>query len=189
MTCSLFVLVWRVQRCVRHRIDIDRSPHNGPPRCWYADSLRYPCLRMHSKEQSLLLYSLQLEHHRSEEPWGPGPVCLYCTPATYTACRSKFCTWPFLKRQLLLRCCSTTGAHTSTRKQRAIQCLSNSTLPTGHFVRPRYHVVGHMAFSFRFCPLTDHYICLWRQQISSNLSTFTSCLPVCCWSPQLCIVL
>ena len=44
----------------------------------------------------LTMYSLQLEHHRSEEPRGPGPVCLCCTPATSTSCRSKFCTWPFL---------------------------------------------------------------------------------------------
>ena len=50
----------------------------------------------------LTLYSLQLKHHRSEEPRGPGPVCPCRTPVTSTSpCRSKFCTWPFLIRWLL----------------------------------------------------------------------------------------
>jgi len=144
----------------RDSIDVDSSQHNGPPRCWYADFLRYTCLRINSMEQSLLLYSLQLEHHKSEEPQGPGPVCLCRTSATSTSCRSKFRTWPFLKRQLLLWCCIATGAHASTRKQRALQCPNSSTLPTGHFVRPRYCVVGHVAFSFGFCLLTNLYTCL-----------------------------
>ena len=107
-----------------------------------------------------LLYSLQLEHHRSEEPEGPGPVCLCRTPVTSTSCRSKFHTWPFLERQLLLWCCITTGAHGGTRKQRALQCPNSSTLPTGHFVRPWYRVLGHVKFSFRFFPLTNRYNCL-----------------------------
>ena len=57
-----------------------------------------------------------------------------------TSCRSKFRTWPFLERRLV-RCCIVTAAHASTRKQQALQCSSSSTLPTGHFVRPRYRVV------------------------------------------------
>ena len=139
----------------RDSIDVDRSQHNGPPHCWYAGSQR-PCLRQNSAEH-VLLYSLQLEHHGSEEPRGPGAVCPCCTPVTSTSCRSKFHTWPFLERRLV-QCCIATGAHASTRKQQALQCSSSSTLPTGHFVRLQYCVVGHVAFSFGFCPLTDRYI-------------------------------
>jgi len=41
-----------------------------PPRCWYADSLRYPRLQINFTEQSLLLYSLQVKHHRrAPRPW------------------------------------------------------------------------------------------------------------------------
>ena len=87
----------------------------------------------------LTLYFLQLKHHRSEEPRGPGPVCPCRTPVTSTSpCRLKFCTWPFLEWRLLLRCCIVTGAHASTRKQRALWCPGSSILLISHIVRLRY---------------------------------------------------
>ena len=98
----------------RDSIDVDSSQHNGPPRCWYADICEVP-MPVNKFQGAKLLCSLQLEHHRSEEPEGPGPVCLCRAPVTSTSCRSKFHTWPFLERQLFLWCCITTGAHASTR--------------------------------------------------------------------------
>jgi len=121
------------------------------------DSLRYPCLGINSKEQSLLLYSLQIEHHRWEEPRSPGPICPCRTLATSTSCWSKFRTWPFLKRQLFYSAV-VTGVHASTRKQWALQCPSSSALPTGHSVRLQYCMVGHVASSFGFCPLTVIFV-------------------------------
>ena len=151
MTSSLFALVWRVQRCVWHRSRLHWWwSHNGPPRCWYADSLRYPCLWINSKEQSLLLYSLQLKHHRSEEV-----LVLFVRVAFQR--HLHLANWSYAHGHFS----NGDFTHASTRKQRALQCpSSSSTLLTGHFVKPRYCVVGHMAFSFGFCPLTDRYICL-----------------------------
>ena len=45
--------------------------------------------------------------------------------------------------------------------------LSKSSLAllTGHFVRRKYRIVGHVDILSGCCPLTDHYICLWHLKI------------------------
>ena len=118
-----------------------------------------PVNKFHEAKLTFVLSAAQTPQIRRAMR-SPGPVCLCHTPATSTSCRSKFHTWPFLERQLLLWCCVVTGVHASTRKQWALQCPSSSALPTGHSVGLRYCVVGHVAFLFGFCPLTNRYICL-----------------------------
>ena len=67
MTSSLSALIWYITTTLTL---IAHNMAECPPRCWYADSLRYPRLRINLTEQSLLLYSLQVEHHRrAMRPW------------------------------------------------------------------------------------------------------------------------
>ena len=131
--------------------DIAHNMVNGSPRCWYADSLRYPCLWINFTEQSLHLYSLQVEHHR-RATW---PWVLFVSVTLQRRQQlimpikvlhmfiSRMATWCSLfygavpLQELMLH---------STRKQWTLQCLSSKTLSTSHFVRLWYCVVSNITF-------------------------------------------